>query len=388
MKILHVFDMFSTTVGGGTVAIIQKVSRALAEKGHEVVIFTSDYGLDRLSENSVEGVRVVSFRCISRIANFFITPSMIGEVRQQLKDYDIVHLHCFRSFQNIVIHHYALKYGVPYVIDAHGSVPRTTSSGINAKWLLKWLFDIAYGYNTLRDATRVIAETEDGFKEYRAMGVGNDKIVRITPPFDIKEFAELPQPGEFRKKYNIKTRHIVMFLGRIHWIKGISFLVDSFSKMSETRDDAVLVIAGPDDGYLSHLQKQISKLNISEKVLFTGFIGGREKLAALVDADVVVQTSIYEQGTGVPFEAVLCNTPIIVSGHTVASANVREIDGGYLVEHGNIKELADTIEYVLSNLAEAGVKTRKAAAYIKENLSLEKGAEKYEKLYEEAITAA
>ena len=113
-----------------------------------------------------------------------------------------------------------------------------------------------------------------------------------------------------------------------------------------------------------------------------------KKLSALVDADVVVQTSIYEQGTGVPFEAVLCNTPIIVSGHTVASANVRDIDGGYLVEHGNISELSDTIKHVLDNPDEAKTKTRKAVTFIKENLSLDKGVEKYERLYEEAISSA
>jgi len=388
MRVLHVFDFFSPPLGGGTVAIVQKVSRALAGKGHEVVIYTSDFGLDRKYIDSMAGVTVRPFPCVSRIANFYFTPAMVGEARRRLKDFDIVHLHCFRSFQNMVVYRYARKYGVPYVLDSHGSLPRTARSKRNLKWLLKWLFDIACGYRLLRSASRVVAETEEAVNEYREMDVGSDRIVLITPPFDIDEFSDLPPRGLFRRKYNIETKHIVLFLGRIHWIKGLGFLVESFGELVNSRSDVMLVMAGPDDGYQSALKKLIDELNLSDKVLFTGFISGTDKLSALVDADVLVQTSVYDQGTGVPSEAVLCGTPIIVSRDTVASANVKSIDAGYLVEYGNKSELVSTIQYVLDNPSEAGEKTQRAREYIRENLSLERGVEKYEQLYAEVIGTA
>ncbi len=50
---------------------------------------------------------------------------------------------------------------------------------------------------------------------------------------------------------NINSKHIVMFLGRIHWIKGLDLLVESFHEMTKSRDDAILVIVGNDDGALS-----------------------------------------------------------------------------------------------------------------------------------------
>ena len=148
-----------------------------------------------------------------------------------------------------------------------------------------------------------------------------------------------------------------------------------------------MVIVGSDDGYKSTLDKLIDELNLSEKVLFTGFLGGEEKLSALVDADVMAQTSIYEQGTGVPFEAILCNTPIIVSKNTSASVNVSKIDAGYLVEYGNTQELRDTIQHILDNPAEAKGKVEKGQEYIKANLSLEKEIEKYESLYANCLAA-
>ncbi|MFH1647588.1 MAG: glycosyltransferase [Chloroflexota bacterium] len=388
MKLLQVFDLFSPPRGGGTLAIVHNISRALARKGHEVVIYTSDFQLDPAYIKTLPEVEVHPFHCLSSVGNFFFTPGIIGEARRHLREFDIIHLQAFRSFQNLVVHHYARKYGVPYILDAHGSVLRTGRSRTNVKWLFKWFYDVVGGFSILRDAGKVITETEDGFKEYLKMGVPGDRVTRITPPFDIAAFSRLPAPGRFRENYGVTARHILLFLGRIHGIKGLGFLVESFGELSKTRDDTVLVIAGPDDGYRPTLEKLIDSLGISDKVVFTGFIGGEDKLAALVDADVVLQTSVYEQGTGVPFEAVLCGTPIIVSGHTVASANVRDIDAGYLVEYGNVSDLAGTIRYVLDKPAESRAKAKRAGEYIRANLSLEKGIERYEQLYAEVIASA
>jgi len=383
MKILQVFDWFSLAHGGGTVDILYRLSRALMQRGHEVVIYTSDFELDQEYIDSLRGVKVYPFHSWLNLPGVHLTPGMVGEVRRRLKDFDVIHLHCFRSFQNIVIHHYARRYGVPYVVDAHGSTPRMAGERRGFKWMLKWLFDVIFGYKLSRDASRVIAQTEVGVSEYKELGVNKGKIILISPPFDIKEFSQLPSPGLFRQKYNVKEKRIVLFLGRIHWIKGLDFLIESFSELAQSKSDAILVIVGPDDGYKSTLDKLIEDLDLSDRVLFTGFLGGEEKLSALVDADLLVQTSVYEQGAWAPFEAILCNTPIIVSSNSGAGEDVKRIDAGYLVEYDNKNELRDVMQYVLDNPSEAQKKTQKAKEYIKSTLSLDKGIEKYEELYEE-----
>jgi len=384
MKILQVFDLFSP-YGGGTVDLLYKLSKALAQKGHEVVIYTSDFKLDQEYIQSLLEVKVYPFRCLSSLAEFYFMPSMIKGVKEQLRDFDIVHLHCLRSFQNIVVHYYALKYNNPYVLDAHGSTPRMAGGKRGSKWLLRWLFDVAFGYRILRDAGKVIAETEVGVKEYKELGIDKDKIALIPPPFDTEEFCKLPPLGVFRSKYDIGDRKIVMFLGRIHWIRGPGFLVESFDELAKWRNDVTLVIVGNDDGYKSTLEKLIDKLNLSDKVLFTGFLGGAEKISALVDADVIVQTSRYEQGAWAPFEAVLCGTPIIVTKHTGAGEDVKRLDAGYLVEFSNKKELAELILRILKDPVEAIAKAGQAAEYIRENMSITKRIEDYEKLYIECM---
>ncbi|MBI3040290.1 MAG: glycosyltransferase family 4 protein [Chloroflexi bacterium] len=381
MKILQVFAIFSPQVNG-TVKLLYQLSEALMKREHEVVIYASDYKSDQEYANSLPRVKVYPFRSWLNLLGLYLMPGMIAATRKGLKDFDVIHLHCLRSFQNIVLHHYAVKYGMHYVLDTHGSLPRRHGEK-SLKWLLRWLFDITYGYRILRDASKVIAETELGVNEYKEFGVNQDKIVLIPPPFAVDNFARLPAPGLFRQEYDVKEKGIVLFLGRINWIKGLDFLVESFNELAKSRSDVILVIVGNDDGYKPTLDKLIRELDLSDKILFTGFLDGAAKLAALVDADVVVQTSRYEQGAWAPFEAVLCNTPIIVSNNSGAGEDVKKIDAGYLVEYGNKGQLRDMIQYVLEHPAEAREKTQKAKEYIKSNLSLKKGVEKYEELYRE-----
>jgi glycosyltransferase involved in cell wall biosynthesis len=380
MKILKLFDFFSPS-GGGTVDLVAKLARTLAGRGHEVSLYTSDFALDRPYLANLPEIKISLFHCVSSFAQFYFQPGIIKAVRRHLRDYDIVHLHCMRSFQNIVVHYYARKYGVPYVLDTHGSLPRAVPGEAGCKQVFRWLYDTIFGNAILRDAAAAIAETQLGMNEYRQFGVPEERLALIPPPFDTAAFQDLPAPGAFRVNYGLENKKIVMFLGRIHHIKGLDILAEGFAALAGRQADARLVIVGNDDGYRAELERVINKLGIAARVIFTGFMSGRDKLEALVDADVVVQTSRYEQGAWAPFEAVLCGTPIVVSDNSGAGEDVRRIDGGYLAVFGDAGDLADKIGYVLENPAGAREKTLRAKAYIETNMTIEKGIEAYERLY-------
>ena len=395
MRILQVTPTFVPSKFGGVKVVSYNVSKALSKKGHDVTVYTTDadIGHSRLRniENmkNIDGLSVRYFNNINNLLAFkyrlFLPMGMVSAIRKDITNFDIIHLHDFRSFQNITVHHYAKKYRIPYVVDAHGSTPRVFEKK-GLKWLLRWLFDVIFGNKILRDASRVIGETEVGVNEYKELGVNQNKIILIAPPSPVEDFSHLPPPGIFRRKYSMKEKHIILFLGRIHWIKGIDFLVESFHELAQDSDDVILVIVGPDDGYKSTLEELIDKLNLPDKVLFTGFLGGEEKLSALVDADVLVQTSIYEQGLSFSsFEAIMCNTPIIVSKNTGAGEDVKRINAGYLVEFGDKKELTTIIQKILDDPAEAASKTQRAKEFIIENLSMEKNVKIYEKVYMDCI---
>jgi len=391
VRLLQIVASFVPASFGGTQSFCYSLSRELVKKGHEVTVYATDANFGSRLEDVdgakyVDGIKVYYFKNLNNLMAYkykMALPLGMGStVIKEIGDYDVIHLHNFRNYQNIVMHRYAVRHGIPYVLDTHGSLPRI-HGGKGFKWLLRCLFDIIFGNGILRDASKVIAETGVGVAEYKELNIDQDKIALISPPLPTDEFAELPPRGLFRQKYGIGEKPVIMFLGRIHWIKGLDFLTKSFHELTKVNDDAVLAIVGPDDGYQATLEELITKLGITGRVLFTGFLGGEEKLSALVDADMVIQTSLYEQGAWAPFEAVLCNTPIIVSSNSGAGEDVKKIDAGYLVEYGNKLELNNMIQNVLNDPAEVRAKTQKAKEYIKANLSMASGVEKYREVYAE-----
>tara|TARA_Y100000746_G_C15182961_1_gene318130 strand:- start:217 stop:618 length:402 start_codon:yes stop_codon:yes gene_type:complete len=132
---------------------------------------------------------------------------------------------------------------------------------------------------------------------------------------------------------------------------------------------------------MNECKQLVENLGIKENVLFTGFLGGEHKNSALLDADIVVQLSRFEQGAWAPLEGVLCKTPIIVTSDTGTGEDVRRLNAGYLVDFDNNRMLADAIINILDDYDTAKELTYKARNYIIENLSMNARIGEYTELY-------
>jgi len=380
MKILQVIQFFSPEHGGSSTGPYY-LSKELAKRGHEVTVYTIDYKLSREWMESLHQVKVCPFKTRLSWAKFYVTPNMMKNTQEEIKFSDIIHMHNYRSFQNIIAHYYAKKYGVPYVLQAHGSLPR-----IMAKQRLKWIYDVLFGYRLLRDASNVIALSQVEAEQYRAMGVPDEKIAIIPNGIDLSEYANLPPKGSFKKKFGIdEDEKIVLYLGRIHKIKGIDILVKAFANVIEKLDDVKLVVVGPDDGYLVELEALIKALKIEDKVLISGPLYGKDKLEAYVDADVYVLPSRYEAFPMSLLEAYACAKPVVCSRVFGLKDLVLNGVTGLLVEPSDIKQLANSIFYLLNNdniSEEIGLKGRR---FVKENFTIENTVDRLNNLYGEVL---
>ena len=351
MKILQIIPAFYPAMAyGGAVAVAYHLSRELARRGHEVTVYTSDT-LDknhrqktRISE--VDGIEIYYFKNLSNILawhRLVFTPGMRLQLSTEIKNFDIVHLHTYYTFLNIFTHHYAKKYNIPYVLQAHGFV-----LPFFQKQRLKRIFNLFFGYRILKDASKVIALTKTEAEQYKGISVDDDKIEIVPNGIELSEYDNLPKKGEFRSKYAIRgDERIILYLGRIHRIKGVDLLVEAFADLINELDGVRLVIAGPDDGFLSTLKRQIDDLKIGDKILFTGPLYGRDKLEAYVDADVYVLPSAYETFPVTVLEACVCGKPVIVTDRC-GIADIIHDKVGCVVEYDK-DQLRDAIIKVLSD---------------------------------------
>ncbi|MFC1951684.1 glycosyltransferase [Chloroflexota bacterium] len=379
MRILQVAAHFSPAYGGGAVEVCYHLSKELSKRGHEVTIYASDYKLNRGYMKSMPKVRTRTFKAWLNLARFYVTPAMIKGVGEEICHFNVIHMHAYRSFQNVVIHYYAKKLGIPYILQAHGSLETFSE---NTK--LRWFFDKIRGHRILKDASKVIAVTQIEAEQYKNMGVSEDKIEIVPNGIYLSAFENLPERGEFRRKWGINdSQKIILYLARIHKIKGPDLLAKAFAGLSKEIDNAKLVITGPDDGYLSSLKKLIADLEISDKVLFTGPLYGREKLKAYVDADVYVLPSAYETFPITVLEACACGIPVVVTDRCGIADVIKDQAG--LIVPCEIEQLQHTLRLILDDDKMRERFSKKGKLLVREKYDWEKITERVERVYSTVI---
>jgi glycosyltransferase involved in cell wall biosynthesis len=390
MKILQICPIFSThpkEVGSGVTQVVYNISKELSKRGHDVEVYTSN-ALDmekRIGNKSssaiVDGIKVSFFPYKVQYYTFFLTPAITPAVKRHLKEFDIVHIHDQRAFQSIVVYHYAKLYRIPYVLQAHGSLCPTVG-----RKKLKRIYDSSLGYRLLRDASKVVALNLTEAQQYGSMGITEEKIRVIPNGIDLDQYSELPPHGSFKKKFNIPdNKRIVLYLGRIHRIKGIDFAVRAFAILAKELEDIRLVIVGPDDGYLEELKVLIKVLKIENEVSVIGPLYGRSKLEAYVDADVYVLPSRYEIFPLSILEAYACGKPVIASN--ISGLRDLVVDGktGFLAEQGNVEQLARCMLTLVEDHGRAEEMGFSGKLFVKQKFPMENIVDSLEDLYTEIV---
>jgi len=353
LKILQVSNFFKPLwETGGVTRVNYEISKNLVQIGHDVTVYTTDgykanFEFQTNQFVKVDGIKVYYFKNLFKSMASKITltiPYYIPFVlRKEIRQFDIIHIHEHRTLLAVCVHYYAKKYNVPYVLQAHGSVLPHFQ-----KQRLKKFFDIIFGYRILKDASKIIALTETEANQYMQMGIDESNICIIPNGIDLKEYENLPQKGEFRKKYSIKENEkVILYLGRIDKIKGIDLLIDAFSQLKNELNNVKLVIVGPKNDYFSILNENVKNLNLNDSVLFTGPLYGIDKQAAYVDADVYVLPSRYETFPNTVFESCACGTPVIITDRC-GIYDIVEGKLGWVVKF-NKEQLNASLKNLLSN---------------------------------------
>lgn len=404
MKVLQVISSFPPAYSyGGPLSVAYHVSKELVRRGHDVTVFTTDVydAKSRLAfqQNPVfmDGIEVYHFRNLSnRLAhrNITIAPTMGVALRKNITNFDVVHVREYFSFQALQAHRYATKKNIPYVLQAHGSLPRSVQRQ-NAKAALlsksqpKKVFDLLFGHSLLKDASKIIASSKiesDQFKTAFA-DFPLEKVVHFPNYIDWNTYVDLPESGHFRKKYGIDNNaKVVLFLSRIHERKGADLLIEAFSMVKRDVEFPLkLVVAGPDEGYLGTLRALAKKLEVENDVVFPGPLYEHEKLEAYVDADVFVLPSKdhYESFGNVVLEALACSTPVIVTNNCGVSEWIDK-HAGYVIEYDK-QRLCDALYEVLCD----DLLSKELGSYgrelIEREFTWEKGVSRLEEVYEPVV---
>lgn len=202
----------------------------------------------------------------------------------------------------------AKRRAVPFVVQPRGTLPIVVNS-----FVIKHLYDRFLAHLELGGLNALIALQESERQQAMQRGIPSDRIEIIPNGVDIAEREYLPERGRFRRRYGIEMNQpIILFLARINKKKGTDMLVDAFAKMDKSHD-AILVIAGPDDGQLNEVQQMVRRLGLERRVCFTGLLSHQQVLEAFQDADLFVLPCRTDTFPMSIVEACLTDTPMVIT---------------------------------------------------------------------------
>ncbi|KDE54373.1 glycosyltransferase family 4 protein, partial [Methanoculleus sp. MH98A] len=174
-----------------------------------------------------------------------------------------------------------------------------------------------------------------------------------------------------------------VFVGRLHPVKGVQYLIEAVAIVHQEIPDVKLVIVG--DGIeRSRLDELAEKLNLNGCIQFAGQVPQESIPQLMHQADVFVLPSLSEGLPVVLLEAMAAGLPIVATNVGGNPDIVEEGVNGYLVNAKNSEEIADRLLVLLQNdeiQEEISANNREKV----EMFTWDRVAEAVEEVYQKAI---
>jgi D-inositol-3-phosphate glycosyltransferase len=367
---------------GGQNVHVASLAMALAERGHEITVYTRRDGRDLpdavpLAPGvTVEHVPAGPPRPLPKDDLLQHMPSFAAwlDKRWCAARPDVVHAHFWMSGLAALMA--ARRRPVPVVQTFHalGSVKRRYQVGADTSPPQRVRLEAAVA----RQASAVIATCTDEVGELVAYGARLDRTYVVPCGVDCGHFSPgrpAPRPGSPGR---------VLTVGRLVPRKGVDTVIAAIGRVPAAN---LIVAGGPERAWLDHdpevarLRKVAAESKVASRVTFRGRVEHEEVPGLMRSADVIVSDPWYEPFGIVPLEAMACGAAVVASavgGHLDTMA-----DGitGLLVPPRDPGELADRIRYLLANPARRRELGAAAAARARSRYSWAQIAAETEAIY-------
>ena len=332
---------------GGPIFATHGLCKALAARGHEVQVFTTNVdgpGNSRVPIGlpvNLEGVQVRYFPC-PLLRRLYWAPSLRRVLEDEIDKFDAVHLHSVFLWPTWAAARAARKAGVAYVISPRGMLIRELIRRRSRLAKSAWIHLIEKSNIERAAAVHLTSELEA--LELEQFGWRFPRLAVIPNGMD----EPLATVGAISADVDAiaATQPLVLFLGRLSWKKGLDRLLHAFV---HSRSGKLAVVGTDDESLAPRVEKLAADLGIADRVrVLPRTIVGPEKERLFAAAQLFVLSSYSENFGNTVLEAMWRGVPVVVTPEVGAAEIVRRSAGG-IVAQGDAEAFSAAINYLLDN---------------------------------------
>lgn len=385
LRLVKVLPFLSERFGGSVVQA-RLLCRELARRGHRVRIVTGDLGQDaavpRARWLEQDGCEVWHAATLPwhRVPPYW-PPAIAAPLRQVLADADLLCNNVGLTLMGARACRLARSVGVPYVCNAEGAY---CPERLAIKRLRKRVFLRLVERPMLARAAAVQALTAKDADDIVALGVPRARVHVVPNGVPPAAGMSAIERAAMRRRLGLpQEATVLLFLGRLHVIKGLDLALRAAAPLLRDRPGVALVLAGPDDGAGAELRRLSRDLGVAGRVTFPGSFAGDDKRALLATADLFAHTSRTEGLPMAVLEAAAAGLPLWLTD-ACQVPEVAEFGAG-TVDPVDPVALQRSLQRLLDDVALRQRCAENARRMVAERFSLSRVADRLEELYRSLV---
>ncbi|OCL28559.1 glycosyl transferase family 1 [Orenia metallireducens] len=300
MKVAIFTDTFFPQINGVT-KTLGKLKEYFDQKGIDYIIFAPDDSKNSNDSFEDNTQRMISFRfflypeCRLSVPNYF-------RIRNKLNEYKPDLIHIVTPFNlGLCGLKYATSYNIPLVSSYHTNFTHYLDY-YNLNLLEKpiWSF-----FKWFHDHCQMnFCPSQATLEELRKNGIKDLAI--WDRGIDTSLYSPDYQNDDLRRKYGLKDKITLLYVGRLAPEKNLSLLIKSMKILNQKYQDKVKLLITGNGPLLDEL-----KADSPENVIFTGYLKGKELSQVYASADIFAFPSITETYGNVILEAMASGLPVV-----------------------------------------------------------------------------
>jgi glycosyltransferase involved in cell wall biosynthesis len=389
VRILHVIPYMHPRAGGPPV-VVESFVRETSRLGHLSEIISTPlfcHGDERILLQRLNELAPTTFLLQSRAFTSLHEPSR-HQLGERIRIADMVHLHTLWDPINVMVRRECARHRRPYVLMPHGMLDPYS---LKVKRWRKAFYLWAIERRNIMAAQRLIYTTpeEARLAAIKSLSLPNGVVIPLggdAPWENAKELA-----SEFLEKFpRARDRRQLLFLGRLHFKKGLDRILIALPSIIRVFPDILLTVIG--DGtpeFETTLESAITAQKLEDNVMMTGRLHGAAKWGAYASAELFLLPSRQENFAITVAEAMQMGVPVVISNRVNTWPYVKAAGAGVVLDEERIeRSLENAILSLLQDRGTLRLMGKRGQEYGRKNLTWAGAASKLLKCYDEVLDCA